>query len=281
MSHLTLETIARLVDESPTAVEAAHLDACAVCRAEVDAMREDVQALSMLPDMTPAPDAWAALEDRLAAEGLVRRRGFAIPLPRFAWAAAAAALFLAGGLTGRLTSGPVQQIVQTPTGPGPAAGPAADTAERVPAVAPQLAGDLPVDSDGIQAGADAAPDRGRADAPVYAEPQARPAPGVTLAGNTFGGAQQPRTLEEAALFLRQTEELYLNALTRYAELATQAEAGDPVSRLAALQSIVMTTQAALSQAPADPVINGYHLTALAQRDATLRQVAAASGDRWY
>jgi hypothetical protein len=278
MSHLTLETIARLVDEAPTAVEATHLDACAVCRAEVDAMREDVQALSMLPDMVPAPDAWAALEDRLAAEGLVRRRGFAMPLPRFAWAAAAAALFLAGGLTGRLTSGPVQHIVQAPAGAEPAAGPGADPADRAPASAPQLAAELPGSAGAVEAGT--APDRGQADTPQPAQPQTWPAPGVTLAGNTFGGGQ-PRTLEEAALFLRQTEELYLNALTRYAELATQAEAGDPVSRLAALQSIVMTTQAALSQAPADPVINGYHLTALAQRDATLRQVAAASGDRWY
>jgi hypothetical protein len=43
----------------------------------------------------------------------------------------------------------------------------------------------------------------------------------------------------------------------------------------------MTTQAALNETPTDPVINGYHLTALAQRDATLRQVAAASSERWY
>jgi hypothetical protein len=281
MSHLTLEAIARLVDEAPTAGEATHLDACAVCRAELDAMRADVQALSMLPDMTPAPDAWAALEGRLAAEGLVRRRGVAMSLPRFAWAAAAAALFLAGGLTGRLTSGPVQHIVQAPAGAEPAAGPAADPVERAPANAPQLAADLPGAAGDFGPVTGAAPDRGQADTPQRAQPQTGPAPGVTLAVNTFGGEQQPRTLEEAALFLRQTEELYLNALTRYAELATQAEAGDPVSRLAALQSIVMTTQAALSQAPADPVINGYHLTALAQRDATLRQVAAASGDRWY
>jgi hypothetical protein len=81
--------------------------------------------------------------------------------------------------------------------------------------------------------------------------------------------------------LRQAEELYLAALTRYAELAIQAESGDPVARLAALQSIVMTTQAALNQTPMDPVINGYHLTALAQRDATLRQVAAVTSDPAY
>jgi hypothetical protein len=75
--------------------------------------------------------------------------------------------------------------------------------------------------------------------------------------------------------------MYLEALTRYAELASQAESGDPVARLAALQSIILTTQAALNETPTDPVINGYHLTALAQRDATLRQVALASGEQWY
>jgi hypothetical protein len=45
-----------------------------------------------------------------------------------------------------------------------------------------------------------------------------------------------------------------------------------VSRLAALEGIVLTTRAALDDAPADPVINGYHLTALEQRDAILRQI---------
>jgi hypothetical protein len=74
--------------------------------------------------------------------------------------------------------------------------------------------------------------------------------------------------------------MYLAALTRYATRLERG-AGDPIARLAALQSIVMTTQAALNQSPTDPVINGYHLTALAQRDATLKQVAATSSDRWH
>ena len=34
---------------------------------------------------------------------------------------------------------------------------------------------------------------------------------------------------------------------------------------------MLTTRAALGQSPADPVINGYHLTALAQRNATIKQ----------
>ena len=48
-----------------------------------------------------------------------------------------------------------------------------------------------------------------------------------------------------------------------------------MSRLAALEGIVLTTRAALNEAPADPVINGYHLTALEQRDALLRELQEA------
>jgi hypothetical protein len=89
-----------------------------------------------------------------------------------------------------------------------------------------------------------------------------------------------RTAEEAASRLRTAESGYLAALERYAELSGRIEEGDPLARLAALESIVATTRAALGRAPADPVINGYHLTAVAQRDALLRQVSA-SGQTWY
>jgi hypothetical protein len=104
---------------------------------------------------------------------------------------------------------------------------------------------------------------------------------VTFASSGAGDVPLPATREDAAQYLRAAESMYLEALTRYAELASQAESGDPVARLAALQSIILTTQAALNETPTDPVINGYHLTALAQRDATLRQVALASGEQWY
>jgi hypothetical protein len=274
MSHLTLEDLARLVDEAPGAHEAAHLGTCAECRLQLDALRDDVQALSMLPDMAPPADSWAAIERRLADEGLITRRGSrSVPWPRLAQLAAALVLFIAGSLAGRLSAGPGGPMVaDAPSAGIPPAPTAGDTG--------------------------AAPQDRTARAPVYVaaeEPAvqqheaARPAqrsappanPNVTLASSGFDLSGQPRTVDEAIVQLRQAEDLYLAALTRYAELATQAEAGDPVARLAALQSIVMTTQAALNQTPTDPVINGYHLTALSHRDAALRQVAAATGDRWY
>jgi hypothetical protein len=80
--------------------------------------------------------------------------------------------------------------------------------------------------------------------------------------------------------LREAERAYLSALGRYSDLSGRTDASDPLARLAALESIVATTRAALGQAPADPVLNGYHLTAVAQRDAMLRQLAA-SADTWY
>jgi hypothetical protein len=263
MSHLTLEDLARIIDDEAAAHEAAHLDACEQCRRELDAMREDVQALAMLPDMVTAPDSWAAIEQRLGAEGLIRPRAAATGF-RYARIAAAVVLFLAGSMAGRITAGTAERplaheppapapVYQTPAGPAPLSQPAyVDAGDVADAAAPA--------------------------------PQARPAASrqspVSFAANGSRTAQ-PRTVEEAAELLRQTEELYLTALTRFAELAMQSEQGDPIARLAALQSIVMTTQAALSQAPTDPVINGYHLTALAQRDAALRQVAAVTNDRWY
>jgi hypothetical protein len=101
-----------------------------------------------------------------------------------------------------------------------------------------------------------------------------------------GAAPPPaRTAEEAGTRLRAAEEQYRAALSRYAELAGADATTDPVNRLAALEGIVLTTRAALKESPADPVINGYHLAAMGQRDALLRQISAArSGEAeqpWY
>lgn len=101
-------------------------------------------------------------------------------------------------------------------------------------------------------------------------------PGATpLAENGYTGAAQ-----DPALALQRAEVAYTDALARYTELS-EGDDGDPYARLAALEGIVLTTRAALDEAPADPVINGYHLTALAQRDATLRRLVSGTGDPWF
>lgn len=103
------------------------------------------------------------------------------------------------------------------------------------------------------------------------------------------GADQPTafavadvsTAQEAERALIATEAEYVAALSRYAELAGTDISDDPLNRLAALEGIVLTTRAALRDAPADPVINGYHLTALTQREAMLRQISRTTGDGWF
>ncbi len=69
--HLTLEELARLVDEDPTSEEALHLDGCAGCRAELTWMERQRGELALLPALRPPPDSWSELEGRLASEGLL------------------------------------------------------------------------------------------------------------------------------------------------------------------------------------------------------------------
>lgn len=107
MRHLSTEELARLVDEAPTQEERRHLAGCRRCVAELDALREQTEALAGLPDVLPPSGDWRELEGRLVAEGLLRpgrggrSRGFA---GRAGWlqAAAAVILFLGGTGTGVL-----------------------------------------------------------------------------------------------------------------------------------------------------------------------------------
>jgi hypothetical protein len=269
MSHLSAETIARLVDDEHSAAEAAHLESCVECRTQLAAMTEDVHALSLLPDMAAAPDQWDALERRLADEGLIRSRPHyaAGRGMRMMQIAAAAVLVLGGTIAGRLTAPANVRIVAAP--PSTPAGDAEPPVNREPA------NRSPADATPPTSFAGESPT-----APSFIDTPVSRSP-VTLAGNGGYGRTAPASMDEAAQLLREMEARYLDALTAYAELALDAEAGDLVARLATLQSIILTTQAALNETPTDPVINGYHLTALAQRDATLRQVAAASSERWY
>ena len=244
MSHLTLETLARLIDEAPDPTEAGHLDICEQCRDELEAMRADAAALQLLPDPKPSDAQWLRLEQRLQHEGLMRGRSqWHFGVLR---AAAAVIIFVLGGVSATLLIRQSRNMsvaaneMRTPVvtqQPLAVINPAAPRAVTVDASAPAPAA-----------------------TPVTREPA--------------------RTAEEAVTRLRTAENDYLAALTRYTELAGRVDEGDPLARLAALESIVATTRAALGRAPADPVINGYHLTAVAQRDAVLRQLNA-SGQTWY
>ena len=87
------------------------------------------------------------------------------------------------------------------------------------------------------------------------------------------------SVEDARSAQQRSEATYEQAVAYLARYDTAAViGGSPVavrSRLAALDQMISTTREAMRQAPHDPVINGYYLTTLGQREATLRQLNSA------
>jgi hypothetical protein len=246
MSHLSPETIARLVDEAPDAQEATHLSICTACSHELSAVQQQTRALAALGEIRPKRGSWLLLEKRLEREHLVaapvqkHTRGSAT----FLRLAASIAIFAIGTATGAfLRSADVSQPVADVTRASQSTAPLDPVDARVTAVQPDVQREQSLSSE-----------------PAISPPLVRPS------AATVAGRSDPATDVQLA------EAAYLRALARFTEVAPSSGT-DPVARLAALESILMTTKAALQEAPADPVINGYHLTALAQRDAVLRQIA--------
>src|SRR5687767_4852870 len=105
MSHLSIETLARLIDEVPSEEETAHLDHCDECRNELEGLRADAAALAGLPEIEPPSTQWLAVESRLAAEGLLRpaaRRASQRWFRPAMQAAAAIVIFIVGSYTGSM-----------------------------------------------------------------------------------------------------------------------------------------------------------------------------------
>ena len=212
MHHLTLEELARLVDEAPTGEEQSHLDSCERCAFELDALTLQTGILGQLPD----PEMPLPLQRRIK-EAVVSTP--LVPVKNGGWgqewlrAAAGVALFLFGAAVGTF------------------------------GVAPRL----------------------------------------TVAETTLATSPStPASPEQAAASLAAAEAEYLRALSETARYDLTVAGTDPLNRLVALEGIVITTGEAPRQAPADPVINNYHLTALGQRDALLRQLRFASDSlEWF
>jgi hypothetical protein len=272
MQHLSCEELARLVDEPPQPHEAAHVRDCLVCRRELEEMREQTHALGSLADPELPPGAWAGLEAALQAEGLLStaapRRvsgGWAAehrPLLRLA---ASLALFVLGGAAGAAlwSHRPGERVADA----GPAQGP--PVVVHPSGMAPRLAS-IPAD----------VPVAGPEDGGMQGMQAALPS-GARLASN--GAA--PRPVQDPSVLraereLAEAEGAYLAALQRYAAIADPASGADPVTRMAALERMIATTREALERTPGDPVINGYHLAAVRERDALSRQLARADKD-WF
>ncbi|MDH3225175.1 MAG: hypothetical protein OEO23_15745, partial [Gemmatimonadota bacterium] len=106
MERLSLEALARLVDEAPTDEEKRVLAANPDLRRELEALQEQTRALKDLPAMFPPPEGWHELEARLVEEGLVRPGSR--PRASSRWVLQAAAgliLFLGGAGMGTALSG--------------------------------------------------------------------------------------------------------------------------------------------------------------------------------
>lgn len=85
-----------------------------------------------------------------------------------------------------------------------------------------------------------------------------------------------RSVEDARSAQAQSQLVYQSATAYLAQSdTTSRSAENPAAirtRLAALDRTRQVLDEALDQAPYDPVINGYYLTTLGQREATLRQL---------
>lgn len=110
-----------------------------------------------------------------------------------------------------------------------------------------------------------------------------PGVGVVRVGaasdSTIGGDSVFASVVHARAAQERAEQLYQQAVTYLAQYdSTASDDGSPIaykSRLAALDRVISATSEAMREAPHDPVINGYYLSTLGQREATIRQLNTA------
>jgi len=214
--HLTTEALARLVDEPASEAERAHLAGCAECVRELDGLREQSAALGRLPDVRPPRGDWAALEARMASEGLIRPEPNLfqrmVSTPNWMRAAAAVVLFVGGVGVGTSVRGSASPSPLAQNG-----SPASFASLDVASVS---------------------------------------------------------TVDDAAALVRLKEREYRDALVQYAQLSgDDATVVNPEARMATLDYMAVALQAGLQQAPADPVLNGFYTSILAERDNTLQQIS--------
>ena len=235
MLHLHTERLAALGDATPTVEEAAHLAACDTCAHEREAYRS------------------------LIVMAAAEREPFGLPLTR--WDAIAAEL----------------AVVEAPEVPVvPDIVPFRGGNSRVLGIAAGLlliAGGAMLGR--VSAGAGILPRSAESHVATATEP----APPVVANARPSGDSTSFASAEEARAAQRRSEALYQQAAAFLARVDTTGiGSGSPVayqSRLAALDRVITTTQEAMREAPHDPVINGYYLTTLGQREATLHQLNSA------
>jgi hypothetical protein len=233
MSHLSIERLAALADEQPTADEQHHLAGCASCAQEVEAHRSLLAMAGSERDTLGIPlTRWDSLAQRLRSEGLlegevpgsVTAEWVAAPvgrsLSRKAWMRFAAAIMLlaSGAVIGRGTT-------SEPLLPGLIDGPSQT---------------------------------------------ARAMPGLDSVATAFASAEDAERWKQyhAAGYQRAVSFL----ATQDAAAGSGETPAVMRARLAALDKVSNTMRQALNDAPYDPVINDFYLNSFGQREATLRQL---------
>ena len=125
MSHLSIDRLAALADEQPSADEMTHLTICAECSREVAAHRSLVALANIEREAMRLPlTRWDSLAPALRADGLLRtpapaRGGFSFTPQRMLQVAAALLLVAGGALLGRVSAGaPIVPGEQSASMPG-------------------------------------------------------------------------------------------------------------------------------------------------------------------
>jgi hypothetical protein len=242
MSHLSTERLAELGDEEPTAAESAHLATCADCARERTAYRTLVAMARTERDAIGIPlTRWESIAGALANEQLT-------PRPTLV-AEQGATLGVRRGRTVRFMRTPMRAAAGFLLLAGGA------IAGRVSARY-----SLPIGLPGSSAAAPRSPDGSAGVSPV-----ARERDSATFA-----------SVEDARAAQLRSEALYQQAAAFLAEHdSAGAQDYNPEmvkSRLAALDQTIPIMRAAMREAPHDPVINGYYLTTVGQREVALRQL---------
>ncbi len=268
MQHLDTERIAAFDHEPPTVDELVHLNTCAICRAERDAFDALAKlaardGYAMASSEAPRLSEWESLSTVLRAEGL-------------------------------LTSASDHRVPETPLvvraldGTGERIERAARTNRSVltPSIGRRAAG-MPIWMRSaaailLLAGGVVG---GRISAGATVNPfavVANAAAGglnanvTTLRPASLGGADTFASLEQATAVLNNAQSEYERASLWLAANDTTVRASDVYrARLAALDQMMAASQAALRDAPQDPVLNHYYLAASTAREATLQQLGGA------
>jgi hypothetical protein len=238
-SHLVPERLAALADEAPTFAEEHHLAACPACSAEVESYRSLLALTRAERDSLGEPlTNWESLRDALAAEPpdtAAPARQRAAPAARMrAWAtrSAAAVVLVSSGVA----------LVRYSAQPASPAGenPAAAT---------------------VTSGTSTAPASGENSANLVQ---------FTPTSQKFTSA------DDALAAVLNAETQYRHAVA-YLMVSDSADKGagipnDYATRLAALDEVARTAQAALIAAPHDVVLRRVYTNSVDAREATLREL---------